>query len=281
MTSVHQFVGHAKFDCCPLDASQIKLIVKPTYEDQPMRSNFQNFFTANGSSSLPISKSTALPPSRSQFVGFPDLISQIHADNSGVVLVSPCEFFGRFKEFVLRILMTPPESIPIVIATAPLGGTGVVIENDHESDISEGFHGDIEYFHGSFADEFRVGLEVLVRNNFVVVEQLHGVSETNAVHLELVPDVQGNIPHGTALQTVHAVPAHVSARPVSARQFDSSPSRIHDSDVGSREGEGDVLDVEERPLLDEIAGEILVALHEFLVDCLVHVSHMEMKYLMR
>jgi hypothetical protein len=73
----------------------------------------------------------------------------------------------------------------------------------------------------------------------------------------------------------------VSTRPVPSCQFDSLPSGIHNSDVGSGEWEGDVLDVEERPLLDEVAGKILMPLHEFLVDCLVHVSHVEMKYLMR
>ena len=88
---------------------------------------------------------------------FPQLVSQIHADYSGIVSVSYSKGFGTLEEHIFWILSAPPEPIAIIVGATPLGGRGVVVENDHQTHISEGADRYVEDFHTCFPYKFRVG----------------------------------------------------------------------------------------------------------------------------
>lgn len=152
---------------------------------------------------------------------FPQLVAQVHADHSRVVLVLVREILAALEKFILGVLVAPPEAIAVVVGAAPLRGAGVVVEDYHEPHLSQGLDCNVEDFHGGLADQLRVRLQVLFRNDFVVVKELEGVGETDAVHFEFVPDVQSYVPDGAALQPINALSAQVTPGPVAPSEFDS------------------------------------------------------------
>lgn len=176
---------------------------------------------------------------RVQSVGFPELIPQVHSDYQGILFVPLGKVLCTLKEHVLRILPAPPESVAVVVGAAPLGLGRVVVEDHHQSALSQHFDGMVEHFHGSFALEFRVGRDELLGYDIVLVEHLEGVGESDAVHFELVLDVKGNIPQRTTFESVNTVPGHVGPRPVGASEFDSFAGFVDDGCVAGAEGEHD------------------------------------------
>lgn len=150
----------------------------------------------------------------------------------------------------------------------------MIVQNNHQTYICKCLDGYIEDFDGCFSDEFWVGLEVLGLNDLIIIEKLQGVGESDAVHLELVSDVVGDIAHWPALQPVHAFTAQVTARPVSAGQLDPPSCLVDNLDAAGGKRKLYVLDVEENGLLDEVQDVFVVSSHEGLVGSLIdHVSH--------
>ncbi len=132
MAAVDQLVGNAVLYCFVLDASQIELVAEASHYNQPLRSNFQHFFTTNLGSSVPVSQRVAICPSCIDPVGLSELISEIDADNQRVVLVPPGEFLRALEEHVFRVLIGPPEPISVIVGAAPLGSACVVVEDNHD-----------------------------------------------------------------------------------------------------------------------------------------------------
>ena len=143
-------------------------------------------------------------------------ISQINTNNSWIVSISPGEFFGAVKEFILRVLPTPPQSISIIIGTAPLRSTSMIVENDHEADFSECLNSDIEDLHGGLADQIRIGFQVFRIYNIIIEIELKGICESDTVHFKLKPDIKGDISQGSAFKPVYCVSAHMTTRPITS-----------------------------------------------------------------
>lgn len=177
-------------------------------------------------------------------MSLPELISQIHSDNSGIFAIPLGKLFSALKEFILWELIAPPKAISVVIGAAPLRGASVIVEDDHQSDISKGVNGDVENLHACLPDQLRVCLEVLLGDGLVVIEHLEGVGETDAVHLELVSDVHGDFPKGTTLQTIYAVSAHVCTRQIATSKLYSASCGIDYLDALRGEWKPHVFDVE-------------------------------------
>lgn len=178
---------------------------------------------------------------RVQSVGFPEFIPQVRSDDQGVLFVPFGEVFCTFEEHVLRVFPAPPESVSVVVGAAPLGLGSVVVEDHHESAFGQHFDGVVEHFHGPFALEFRVGGDELLGYDIIFIEHLKGVGEPDAVHLELVLDVEGNVLQRSTLEPVDAVSGHVCSRPVGACEFDSFAGFVDDGGVAGAEGEDDFL----------------------------------------
>jgi hypothetical protein len=160
-----------------------------------MWSNSQYFFTGYFGCTLPVSQRIAVPPRCFQSVSLSQLISEVHADDERIVFVSFCELLAALEKFVLWKLVAPPKTVSVIVGTAPHRCACVIIQNYHKTDIGEGFNGDIENLQRGFADEFWIGFEVLGLYHFIVEEELKGVAKANAVHLEFVADVHGDVPH--------------------------------------------------------------------------------------
>ena len=79
----------------------------------------------------------------------------------------------------------------------------MIVQDNHQAHIRKCLDRDVKDLDGRLADEFWVGLEVLGLDDLVIIEKLQGVGESDAVHLELVPDIMGDIAHRPALQPVH------------------------------------------------------------------------------
>ena len=79
----------------------------------------------------------------------------------------------------------------------------MIVQDNHQAHIRKCLDRDVEDLDGRLSDEFWVGLEVLGLDDLVIIEKLQGVGESDAVHLELVPDIMGDIAHRPALQPVH------------------------------------------------------------------------------
>jgi hypothetical protein len=176
---------------------------------------------------------------RVQSIGLPELIPQVHSDDQRVLFVPFGEVLCTLKEHVLRILPAPPESVSIIIGATPLGLGGVVVEDHHQSAVGQDFDGVVEHFHGPFALEFRVGGYELVRYDVIFIEHLEGVGESDAVHLELVLNVESDILQRTTFKSVDTVPGHVCPRPVGPSEFYSFARFVDDGCVAGAEGEHD------------------------------------------
>ena len=70
--------------------------------------------------------------------------------------------------------------------------------------------GDIENFHGGFANQLRVRFEIFWINNVVVEIELEGICESDAIHFKLESDIEGNISKGPAFKPVNSMPTHMS-----------------------------------------------------------------------
>ena len=133
MPSVHKFIGYFKQELGFVYWRQIQLIIKPTYENQPMRSNGLNFVGTDFRGSFPVRQRVAIAPSSSKSMSFSQLVSQISPNNSRIIFVSSCKGLGIFKKHILRKLSAPPQSIAVIIRAAPLRSTSMVVQNDHQA----------------------------------------------------------------------------------------------------------------------------------------------------
>jgi len=188
------------------------------------------------------------------------------------VLVPLSKCLSTLEKHVLRIPIRPPQPITIVIRAAPLTSTGMIIQNDHQPHISQCLHREVKDLHGRLADEFRVGLQVLWLDHAVVEVQLQRVGQPDAVHVEFMLDVGRNLTQRSALQSVHALSAEMSARPVAAGQLDSPALGVDYPDSVGGEGELDFFGMEQGSLFEEILDLSVVIEHEILVTCKI-VAH--------
>lgn len=84
-----------------------------------MWSNLQHLFSTYFSCSKPVSQRIIASPSGFQSIGLSQLIPQVHANHPRIVFVPLGQVFAVLKEFILRILITPPQAISVVIGAAP------------------------------------------------------------------------------------------------------------------------------------------------------------------
>ena len=185
-------------------------------------------------------------------MGLPQLIPEIHADDPRVVPVPLGELFGAVHEHALWELSAPPQPVAVLVGTAPLAAAGVVVQDHHETHLGQHLHRYVEDLHPALVYQLGVGCQVLLGHRPVVVEQLQRVRQPDAVHLELVPDIQGYVPQRTALQPIDAMPAHVRTRPVAPCQLDPPASRVDDLDALGRQGQLHLLHVEQGSLRNEV-----------------------------
>lgn len=104
-----------------------------------------------------------------------------------------CKMLSTLKEHVLGILSGPPKSISILIRTAPLRFTGVIVENNHQSTLSYNLNGMVKYLHCSFPFKLWVGFDELLMDDIVLIKQLERISESYTVHFEFISDIQDDI----------------------------------------------------------------------------------------
>ena len=109
-----------------------------------MWSNTQYFFSGYLGCSLPVSQGVTVSPRCFQTVSLSQLISEVHAYDKRIVFVSFSELLAALEKFILWKLIAPPKTVPVVVGTAPHRCAGVVIQDDHKTDIGEGLNGDIE-----------------------------------------------------------------------------------------------------------------------------------------
>ncbi len=115
------------------DLRQIKLIVNSTNNNEPVRSDLLKLVTDVLCSNFPVCQLVPTAPCGCCHTTPSDLISQIHANNSWVFSISFCHFSQTFKKLLLWILFIIPQSITIIRTTTPLGFTGMIVQNDHQT----------------------------------------------------------------------------------------------------------------------------------------------------
>ena len=158
-----------------------------------MRGYLLNFVCTDLGCPLPVSQRIVVSPSCGQTVSLSKFISQIRPYDPRVVFVSVCKSFSILEEHVLWKLSAPPQAVSIIIRTAPLRCTCMVVQNNHESHICKCLHSEIEDLHACFADEIRVGSKILCWNWLILEEKLKGICQSDAVHFELVPNVHSDV----------------------------------------------------------------------------------------
>lgn len=239
-----------------------------------MRCFFQGKFSWYFGCSSPVGKGIVITPWGFESICFSEFVSQIDSNNSRIIGISSGELFCTVEKFIFWILSAPPKPITIIVWTAPLRGRSMVIEDDHQSHICESLNSDIEYLHWCLPNQIWVSFQVFFWHNVVIEVELQGIGKTDAVHLELVPDVFCNLSHGPTFKPVNSVSAHVTAGPVPPCQLNSPSGGIDDFHVMGGEGEFDIFDVEERGFFTEMAFKGAASGHESLVDgsirCVAH-----------
>ena len=140
MTCVDEFVWYRKLKRLFGNLCKVKLIIEPTDKNEPMRTNFEYFFSTYFGSSVPISKWIFGSPISINSISLPELVSQIHSNNSRIMFVSFRKMLSTLKVHVFRILPGPPKSIPIIVRAAPLRLACVVVQYYHETMLGQGFN---------------------------------------------------------------------------------------------------------------------------------------------
>lgn len=84
---VYEFVRYVKSAWGIFDIGKVELIVNTSNENQPMWGNLKYLISRNFSCNPPICFLLTTSPSRCFHTSSSDLISQIHTNNSGIVLV--------------------------------------------------------------------------------------------------------------------------------------------------------------------------------------------------
>lgn len=69
----------------------------------------------------------------------------------------------------------------------------MIIQNNHQADISKSLYCMVEYLHSRLANQFWVSFQIFGWNRLIIVKHLKRVGESNAIHLEFVSDVHRDI----------------------------------------------------------------------------------------
>lgn len=97
----------------------------------------------------------------------------------------------------------------------------MIIQNDHEPCLGQNVNSIVENLHGSFSVEFGVGLNQIVVNHVVFVKHLERKGESDAVHVERIPDLLCHVSKLSILESTDTVSFGVASRPVASSQFDT------------------------------------------------------------
>ena len=181
MTTVDQFIRDTELQRRSLNTCQVKLVMQTSYQDKPVRSYGQYFFTAYLSCSSPVSQWIFISPSTLNSMCFSYLITNVGADHQWIVFIPLCKGFCTLKKHIFRILIRPPQSVTIVIVATPHRTGGMIIENHHQSNVSEYFDGVVKYFHSCLADQLGIGFEIFWLNDLIIEVQLQGVGQSDAI----------------------------------------------------------------------------------------------------
>lgn len=82
---------------------------------------------------MPVSRLIPRAPSGGFETRTSDFVPQVHADDPGVVPIPLCELPEALEELLLGVLLIVPKAIPVTGTTAPLGFTGMVVQDHHQS----------------------------------------------------------------------------------------------------------------------------------------------------
>ena len=160
MTRINQLVRNTQRKGRFMHSRQIYLVTQTRNQYQPVRSNRLHLLSTNTSRTLPVRQRIAVPPSSVQTMGLPQLIPQIHTHHSLVMFVPLGKSLGTLKKHIFWELPTPPQSISVIIRTAPLRGARMIIQNNHQTHFSQDLNSNIEYLHTSFSYQLRICSQV-------------------------------------------------------------------------------------------------------------------------
>ena len=137
-----------------------------------MRCKILNFISTYLGSSLPICQRVSITPSCIKAMSFSELIPEISSNNSWIIPISNSKSFSILEEHVLRKLSAPPKSISILIRTAPLRSTSMIVQNNHKSYLSKNLNCNIKYLHSCFTNHLWICTQILCRNGSILKKHL-------------------------------------------------------------------------------------------------------------
>ena len=90
------------------------------------------------------------------------------------------------QPFSFWIVGVVPEAVAVFIVAAPVGAADVVVEDDHDVGLGEGFYDRVHHLHRVLAFELRVRFDGVVGDDGVVLEGFVGPGKADGVDADLL-----------------------------------------------------------------------------------------------
>lgn len=116
-------------------------------------------------------------------------IPYIHTYHSFVILEHPCKSFQTAEVVFLWVLAVEPQPVSIERSAAPLRFASVVIQNYHQPRISQFSDSVLKYLDTGHPKELWIGLDEIIRDDIIFLEQFNRKCQSDTVHAEVVPDI--------------------------------------------------------------------------------------------
>lgn len=193
----------------------------------------------------PISFNISISPSWFAKFRFTNFISKIHTNNPWIIFISFSYLLQASEKFFLRIFIIPPQSISIMVRAAPLRFACMIIKIHHQSLLSQSLNCRIKNLDSCLSKEIRVAFYQLSINEIILSKQLQRKSQSDRIHSEFMTNFIAHLSQRTFVKASNTVSLHMTTRPISARQFYSSSSRVDNFHVFCRQRKFNIFNIKQ------------------------------------
>ena len=130
MPTVDQLMRNLELQRVLQHCPEIQLVVHASHNDQHAWCLLVDPITCS-LSGLPPVEIGPVAPGGPAHVGRPDFVAQVDADDPGVLVELVGQGLQTAEKLLFRVVVVEPEAVSVVVAAAPLGFAGVVVENHH------------------------------------------------------------------------------------------------------------------------------------------------------
>ena len=241
VAGVHQLVGSWELDRTISGSLHCPGILQALHDDQEVGVDVQHEVAGRLCSRGPVVGAPA-PPHWTVSVSLPQLIPEVQANNQGVGEEGLGHSCQGLEPHLLRVVVCPPETFSVLLGAAPASPAVVVVEDDHQTRLSQPRHHRLEDWHGALTHQLGVSREPVGLNEGIVVELLQGEGESDAVESETADGV-GDGGDGLSVKAVDHMSLHVRSVPVDTGELDSVPIAVHHHHLAAHlsRGEGEHL----------------------------------------